>query len=107
MRRFAGAIVVLAAAAAALPGSAAAFVGAPLTHGPDPIAVARGPEPAAAPQGALGKRGAKLVPSSGGGHETSPADVLNEVDNGPFRYHAVYMIAADGADRLEKLATGM
>src|SRR3954451_24610075 len=107
MRRFAGAIAVLSAFAAAAPSAHAAGVGAPLTHGPDPLAVARGSESAAAPVGALGKRVAKLVPSSWCGTETSADDVLHEVDNGSFRYHAVYMIAADGADRFSKLADSM
>src|SRR3954454_3776582 len=108
MRRFAGAIAVLSAFAAAAPSAhAAAGVGAPLTHGPDPLAVARGTESAAAPVGALGKRVAKLVPSSWCGTETSADDVRHEADNGAFRYHAVYMIAADGADRFSKLADSM
>src|SRR3954453_15066273 len=106
MRRSSVATVVLCLAVVA-PARAGAVVGAPLTHGPDPAAVARGPEAAAAPVSALGKRTAKLVPSSWCGTETPADDAVNEVDNGAFRYHAVYMIAADGADRFEKLATGM
>lgn len=106
MRRLAGAIVVLAAFVAG-PSSAHAFVGAPLTHGPDPVAIARGPESAAAPQQALGKRVAKLVPSAWCGTETNADDTLHEVDNGAFRYHAVYMVASDGADRFATLATSM
>src|SRR5215212_8453107 len=88
MRRFAGAIVVLAAFAAAAP-SAHAYapaVGAPLTHGPDPAAVARGAESPAAPVDALGKRLAKGVPSSWCGAETAADDVLHEVDNGAVRF---------------------
>src|SRR3954451_8773469 len=107
MRRFAGAIAVLSAFAAAAPSAHAAGVGAPLTHGPDPLAVARGSESAAAPVGALGKRVAKLVPSTWCGTETSTDNAVNEVDNGAFRYHAIYMIAADGADRFAQRATGM
>jgi hypothetical protein len=99
---------MLAAFVAATPAHGyAASVGAPLTHGPDPAAVARGPESAPAPVSALGKRGAKLVPSTWCGSESGADDVLDEVDNGAFRYHAVYMIAADGADRFSKFATGM
>jgi hypothetical protein len=100
------ATVVLCLCALA-PASAHAFVGAPLTHGPDPAAVARGAESAPAPQGALGKRAAKLLPSAWCGTETSTDDAAHEVDNGAFRYHAIYMIAADGADRFSKLATSM
>ncbi len=109
MRRSSVATVVLCLAGLAPAGAHgyAGAVGAPLTHGPDPAAVARGPEPAAAPQGALGKRAAKLVPSSWCGTETGADDVLHEVDNGVYRYHAVYMVAADGADRFTKLATAM
>jgi hypothetical protein len=105
MRLVSGAIVVLAALATAP--SAHAFVGAPLTHGPDPAVVALGREAAPAPVAALGKRAAKLLPSSWCGTETNADDVLHEVDNGAYRYHAVYMIAADGADRFQKLATAM
>jgi hypothetical protein len=106
MRRSSVATVVLCLCVLA-PASAHGSVGAPLTHGPDPAAVARGPESAAAPQGALGKRAAKLVPSAWCGTETSADDAANEVDNGAFRYHAVYMVAADGADRFSKLASSM
>jgi hypothetical protein len=106
MRRSSVATVVLCLAVLA-PASAHGFVGAPLTHGPDPAAVARGPEAVAAPLGALGKRAAKQVPSAWCGTETSSDDVLDEVDNGAFRYHAIYMVAADGADRFAQLATSM
>src|SRR4051794_30675280 len=106
MRRSSVATVVLCLAALA-PASAQAFVGAPLTHGPDPAAVARGPESVAAPLGALGKRAAKRVPSAWCGTETNSDDVLDEVDNGAYRYHAIYMIASDGADRFAKFATTM
>src|SRR4051812_9695418 len=106
MRRSSVATVVLCLCALA-PASAAAFGGPPLTHGPDPSAVARGPEAVAAPAAALGKRAVKLVPPSWCGTETSSDDLLHETDNGAFRYHAVYMVAADGQDRFDKLATRM
>src|SRR4051812_47914078 len=106
MRRSSVAIVVLCLVGL-VPASAHAYVGAPLTHGPDPAAVARGREAPAAPLGALGKRAAKLVPSAWCGTETNADDVLHEVDNGAYRYHGVYMIAADGADRFAKFATSM
>src|SRR4051794_38345421 len=106
MRRSSVATVVLCLCVLC-PAGASAFVGAPLTHGPDPATVARGPESVAAPRDALGKRATKLVPSTWCGTESSSDDVLHEIDNGTYRYHAVYMIAADGADRFSKLATGM
>jgi hypothetical protein len=99
------------AAAVLAPAGASAYVGAPITHGPDPAAVARGPEAGAgggaAGGGAVSKRLAKLVPSAWCGAETGSDDTVNEVDNGPFRYHAVYMLAADAQDRFGALATGM
>src|SRR3954469_24548197 len=105
MRRFRVAISMLAATALA-PAAAHAYVGAPLTHGPDPSVIAAGTEAAVAPA-ALGKRVAKLVPSAWCGTEAGADDTVNEVDNGPYRYHAVYMIAADGKDRFQSLATKM
>jgi hypothetical protein len=88
------------------PASAHAFVGAPITHGPDPAAVARGGE-VPVTTARLGKRLAKLTPSAWCGTETASDDTVNEVDNGPFRYHAVYMLAADSPNRFGALATGM
>jgi len=105
MRRSSVATVVLWLAALA-PATAHAYVGAPITHGPDPSAIAAGTESAVAPA-ALGKRVAKLVPSAWCGTEAGSDDTVNEVDNGPYRYHAVYMIPADGKDRFQSLATGM
>src|SRR4051794_19477279 len=103
MRRIAVAISMLAATGLS-PAAAHAYVGAPITHGPDPALVGKGPETAAAP-GSLGKRVAKLVPSAWCGTEASTDDTVNEVDNGAYRYHAVYMIAADGRDRFSSVAT--
>src|SRR3954454_284491 len=105
MRRSSVATVVLGLAALG-PATAHPYGGAPITHGPDPAQVAAGPEAAAAPA-ALGKRVAKLVPSAWCGTEAGLDDTVNEVDNGPYRYHAVYMIAADGTDRFGTLASGM
>src|SRR3954447_9648763 len=105
MRRSSVATVVLCLAALG-PATAHAYVGGAITHGPDPAQVAAGPEAAAAPA-ALGKRVAKLVPSAWCGTETGADDTVNEVNNGPYRYHAVYMIAADGKDRFQSLATKM
>src|SRR2546423_3294620 len=107
MRRTILAISVLAAAVG-LPSAAqaAATVGAPRTHGPDPATVAAGAEAPAVPLHAK-RRAAKLVPSAWCGTESTSDNLVNEVDNGPFRYHAVYMVAADGQDRFGALATSM
>src|SRR3954469_7780915 len=105
MRRVRVAMSMLAASVL-VPAAAQAYVGAPITHGPDPALVAAGPEAAAAPA-ALGKRAAKLVPSAWCGGEAGSDDTVHEVDNGAFRYHAVYMIPADGQDRFQALATAM
>jgi hypothetical protein len=106
MRRFVLAMSLLAATAVA-PASAHAggYVGAPLTHGPDPAGVAAGTEAPLVP--AHAKRSAKLVPSSWCGDQTAVDDTAHEVDNGPFRYHAVYMLAADAPNRFGALATTM
>jgi hypothetical protein len=105
MRRLSVAMSMLAATVLA-PAGAHAFVGAPITHGPDPAATARGGEVPAA-SGSYGKRLARLVPSAWCGTQTAADDTVNEVDNGPFRYHAVYMLAADSPDRFAKLADDM
>src|SRR3954466_7376754 len=107
MRRTSLAISVLAAVVFA-PAAAAAppTVGAPSTHGPDPAAVAAGAEAPAVPVHAKA-RAAKLVPSAWCGDESSSDNLVNEVDNGPFRYHGVYMVAADAPDRFGVLATSM
>ncbi|HEY0632079.1 MAG TPA: hypothetical protein VGC98_08480, partial [Thermoleophilaceae bacterium] len=107
MRRTLLAISLLAATAV-VPASAraGAYVGAPLTHGPDPASVAAGAEAPAVPLRAK-RRAAKLVPSAWCGSESSADNTLNEVDNGAFRYHAVYMLAADAPDRFSALATSM
>jgi hypothetical protein len=106
MRRFAVAISMLAASVLAPAGASAdSYVGAPLTHGPDPAAVARGPEAPAVPFRA--KRLAKLVPSAWCGTELASDDTVHEVDNGGYRYHAVYMVASDAPNRFASLATTM
>src|SRR3954464_3315103 len=107
MRRAILAISVLATAAFA-PATADAdtTVGAPITHGPDPASVSGGAESPTVPVRAK-PRAAKLVPSAWCGNETSSDNVANEFDNGPFRYHGVYMLAADAPDRFLALATSM
>jgi hypothetical protein len=97
------AAIVVAPASA----DADAYVGAPATHGPDPAAVAAGPEAPALPVGVSRRISVKLVPQTWCGAETSSDDTAHEFDNGPFRYHAVYMLASDGEDRFSSLATSM
>jgi hypothetical protein len=106
MRRTILAISLWAAIVAAAPAAHAATVGAPITHGPDPTAVGTGGESPVVPAGAP-KRAAKLIPSAWCGTESSSDDLVNEVDNGPYRYHGVYMLASDAPDRFGSLATAM
>jgi hypothetical protein len=109
MRRAMLAISMLAVTAATPASSYAAdTVGAPITHGPDPAGVAAGPESPAVPLRAAKRRvAAKVVPTAWCGTESTSDNLVNEVDNGPFRYHGVYMIAADAPDRFGALATSM
>jgi hypothetical protein len=92
-----------------VPASAAAapHVGAPTTHGPDPAAVGRGPE--TAPYGSAAKRGARApkLPTQWCGAALGRDDVEHETANGGFKYHAVYMLPADGADRFAQVAAGI
>lgn len=117
MRRLAIAVVLLAAP---VPASARAqgMVGAPITHGPDPTAVTGRTEaraPAGGPFGGFRKRGgklplrsaAKLLPTVWCGAEQSSDDTADQVDNGGFSYHAIYMLPADAPDRFGDLSTGM
>jgi hypothetical protein len=118
MRRIALAISLMGATV--LPASASAHegVGAPMTHGPDPAAVAAGPE-AQPPSPSLieldATSGAKVkvnvaakpLPTRWCGEELTADDTADEVDNGAYRYHAVYMVAADAPDRFTTLATEM
>src|SRR5436190_24171904 len=101
MRRAILGISMLAAVALGQPAAhAAVTVGAPITHGPDPAAVATGPESPAVPLRVAKRRvAAKLVPSAWCGTESSSDDLVNEIDNGPYRYHGVYMLASDAPDR--------
>jgi hypothetical protein len=117
MRRLALAITLLAALTPAA-ARADAIVGAPITHGPDGSAATAGPEaqgPSGGPVGATAGPGLKLsaravskrLPTQWCGNELSADDTADEVDNGGFRYHAVYMIAADSPDRFSSFATGI
>jgi hypothetical protein len=98
--------------------SAADFVGTPLTHGPDPASVAAGSQ-APAPSGGVlgrslapgthiaGRRVVNRLPTSWCGPERTTDDTASETSNGDYKYHAVYMIPSDGADRFGRMATGL
>jgi hypothetical protein len=102
MRRFAVSMSILAFALL-VPAVASAddYVGAAITHGTDPVAIGQGPEaaPATPIGGSVTKRVSKLVPETWCGTEQSTDDTTHEVNNGDYRFHGVYMIAADGKDR--------
>jgi hypothetical protein len=118
MRRIALAISLLGATI--VPGSASAHegVGAPITHGPDPASVAAGPEAQPPSRSTIqletssGAKvdvnvAAKSLPTRWCGDELTSDDTADEVDNGMYRYHAVYMVAADAPDRFTTLAGSM
>src|SRR5687768_10970423 len=95
---------------------ASASVGAPLTHGPDPAALATGPEapgPAGGPRGGMAKPGVRLsarevskrLPTTWCGPQRGSDDTEHETSNGAYKQHAVYMVPADGADRFGQVAT--
>ncbi len=117
MRRIALAISLIALA---LPASASAddIVGAAITHGPDGATMVAGPEvpaPTGGPIGGTAKRGvpitarvaAKKLPSEWCGAQMTSDDTSNEVNNGGFKYHAIYMLTADAPNRFDSLATGI
>jgi hypothetical protein len=92
MRRLPALVGLLFALA---PASAHAYVGAPLTHGPDPAAVQEGKEIPVA----------RKVASAGWcGVPRSSDDQANETQNGAYKEHAVYMVPADGIDRFGQFA---
>jgi hypothetical protein len=112
------AISLLFAAAAPATAGAHEIVGAPLTHGADPVSVAAGPEapgPSGGPAGGVAKRGVKLsaravskdLPTAWCGPSLPADDTAHEVNNGLYRYHAVYMIPADAPDRFGAVAGGI
>jgi len=94
------------------------FVGDAETHGPDVARVVdRGGEAPAPAGGEDGKpitfaararlagSGARYrLPTGWCGDQRTTDDREHEVDNGGYRYHAIYAIAADGADRFAQLA---
>ena len=83
-----------------LPASASAFdyVGAPITHGTDSAALGTGPA------AKLPAVMAKSLPKSWCGPEMTSDDTADELDNGGYKEHAVYMIPSDGADRFGQFA---
>jgi hypothetical protein len=98
MRRLCAPICLLFAA---LPASASAYVGAPMTHGADSAAVGTG---AAAP---APRALAKSEPASWCGPERSTDDTTSEIDNGGYKEHAVYMIPSDAPDRFAQVAASI
>jgi hypothetical protein len=97
MRRFAASTSILALALLApVVASAEVHVGAPITHGPDPMSISAGPEST--------KGVSKRLPHAWCGTELNADDTIHEVDNGRYRYHGVYMIAAGARDRFSSFA---
>jgi hypothetical protein len=109
--------MALSAPAVAHPGQTG-FVGTAGTHGPDVAgAVDRGAEAPAPAGGALGKpvspalraklSGAAVhyrLPSAWCGTQRGDDDKAHEVDNGGYRYHAIYALPADAPDRFSQFA---
>ena len=99
--------------------TAAGFVGEVDSHGPDAAGVVdRGAEAPAPAGGADGKPlalDARGKPVAGPAHRRLPAawcgtprttdDRAHEVDNGAYRYHAIYALPADAPDRFGRLAS--
>jgi hypothetical protein len=98
---------------------AAGFVGDAETHGPDRAVVvdrgAESPGPAGGSAGkplTLGQR-AKLtgagarhrLPASWCGVQRTTDNKVNELNNGAYRYHAIYALPADAPDRFRQFAT--
>lgn len=93
------------------------YVGAPLTHGPDTRIVAGGPTeppPMGGPKGGVAHEAGyklgpgavrRLLPTQWCGAERATDDTADELNNGAYKYHAVYMIPADGADHFQQYAT--
>jgi hypothetical protein len=121
MRRIAFLVVVLLTLA--LPWVATGRNGSelPPSHGADPASIDSGDVAGLAPAG--GPTGKKLAPGARGkvagvhardfmptqwcGTETNSDDTAHEVDNGPYKFHAVYVIPSDGADRFAQFANTM
>jgi hypothetical protein len=85
-------------------------VGAALTHGTDPAYISQGPEAApalAVGPGSVTKRFSKAVPETWCGSEQNTDDTAHEVNNGDYRFHAVYMVAADAGNRFPTFANDL
>jgi len=115
--------------ALALPASASAhagdlaggFVGEADTHGPDAGAVVDAGHEAPAPAGGadgkpltLAQRGKVSggvvryrLPAGWCGDQRADDDRDHEFDNGGFKYHAIYAIPSDGADRFAQVADAL
>lgn len=112
------AALALPASAVAHPGHGA-IVGTAGTHGPDVAGVVdRGLEAPAPAGGAFGKpltltgrahlRGVDAhyrLPASWCGNQRATDDGEHEVNNGAYRYHAIYALPADAPDRFAQFAT--
>jgi hypothetical protein len=105
MRRLLASLCLLVLALALAPAwsPADAYVGAPMTHGPDGRGVDRGPEV----KGPDGRMLARQFPSSWCGPQSSSDDTAHETDNGGFKQHAVYMIPADGENRFAQFSNSI
>ena len=99
--------------------SPAGYVGTAGTHGPDRASVDGGGVEAPAPAGGMAGRplswaarakvsGAAVryrLPSTWCGTQRSNDNLAGEVDNGGYRYHAIYALPADAPDRFAQFAT--
>jgi hypothetical protein len=100
MRRIALVTAMLAALACAPP--ALADHGSPGTHGPDPESIDEGPD---LPKGPYARAASSTsLPKTWCGDELTTDDKRNELDNGEYRFHAVYAIPADAPSRLKEVA---
>ena len=81
--------------------TAQAYVGSPMTHGPDGRSVELGPE------AKTGRTLAKRLPASWCGEQRGGDDTASETQNGGFKTHAVYMVPFDGSDRFSQFATSI
>jgi hypothetical protein len=88
------------------------------THGPDPRSIDRGPAPLPPKGGAKGKRlhaparvmasaatVRSALPESWCGNEIGSDDVNDQLQNGDFRFHGLYVVPADAPDRFRSFAS--
>ena len=89
----------------------------PWTHGPDPRSIDNGPASPAPAGGATGKplhaaeravataaTVRKVLPQDWCGAEVGSDDVADQVQNGDYRYHGIYVVPADAPDRFRTFA---